>query len=223
MKLNEKKTKNMVFNFSANQFVTKMEVNNEKIEMVKETILLGTVITDNLSWDRNCEELIKKAYKRMQLLNCVASFTKNRQDLKNVYLTFIRSVLEQSAVVWHSSLTKKNRNDLERVQKVAVRIIMGTKKLSYNEELKILKLETLEKRRTNLCLRFAKKCLKSEKMKDLFPVKKYTLKIKTRRPKKYKTMKYRTQRMEKSSLPYMRALLNEENENKLSFIKNSMK
>ena len=108
----------------------------------------------------------------MQLLNCVASFTKNRQDLKNVYLTFIRSVLEQSAVVWHSSLTKKNRNDLERVQKVAVRIIMGTKKLSYNEELKIIKLETLEKRRTNLCLRFAKKCLKSEKMKDLFPGKK---------------------------------------------------
>jgi len=102
----------MVFNFSANQFVTKMEVNNEKIETVKETILLGTVITDNLSWDRNCEELIKKAYKRMQLLNCVASFTKNRQDLKNVYLTFI----------------KMNRNYLERVQKVAVRIIMGTKK-----------------------------------------------------------------------------------------------
>ena len=128
MKLNEKKTKNMVFDLSPNQFVTNMEVNNEKIETVKKTILLGTVITDNLSWDRNCEDLIKKAYKRMQLLNCVASFTKNRQDLKNVYLTFIRSVLEQSAVVWHTSLTKKNRNDLERVQKVDVRIIMGTKK-----------------------------------------------------------------------------------------------
>ena len=97
---------------------------------------------------------------------------------------------------------------------------MGTKKLSYNEELKILKLETLEKRRTNLCLRFAKKCFTSEKS---FPSKKYTLKMKTRRPKKYKTIKYRTKRIEKSSLPYMRALLNEENKNKLSFIKNSMK
>ena len=47
--------------------------------------------------------------------------------------------------------------------------------------------------------------------------------MKTKIQKKYKTMKYKTQRMEKSSLPYMRALLNEENENKLSFIKNSMK
>ena len=87
IKLNEKKTKNMVFNFSQKQFVTKMVVNNEKIETVKETMLLGTVITDKLTWDRNCEELTKKAYKRMQLQNCVASFTKNRQDLKHVYLT----------------------------------------------------------------------------------------------------------------------------------------
>ena len=223
MKLNVKKTKNMVFNRSPNQFVTKLEVNSEEIETVKETVLLGTVITDSLTWDRNCEELIKKAYKRMQLLNCVASFTDSRQDLKNVYLTFIRSVLEQSAVVWHSSLTQKNRDDLERVQKVAVKIIAGTKSLPYNEALKILKLETLNKRRTNLCLRFAKNCLKNGKMKDLFPVKKYALKMKIRRKRKFKTKKYRTKRMEISSLPYMRALLNDENQKKLSFIKNSLK
>ena len=58
MKLNVKKTKNMVFNRSPNQFVTKLEVNSEEIETVKETVLLGTVITDSLTWDRNCEELI---------------------------------------------------------------------------------------------------------------------------------------------------------------------
>ena len=223
MKLNEKKTKNMVFNFSPKQFVTKMVVNNEKIETVKETMLLGTVITDNLTWDRNCEELTKKAYKRMQLLNCVASFTKSRQDLKHVYLTFIRSVLEQSAVVWHSSLTEKNKKDLERVQKVAVKIIMGTKFLSYKEGLRTLNIQSLDTRRTNLCLRFAKNCLKNDKMKHLFPVKKYALKMKIRRLKKFRTKKYRTARMKKSSLPYMRALLNEENEKKVSFIKNSMK
>merc|ERR1712208_43370 len=189
MKLNEKKTKNMVFNFSQKQFVTKMVVNNEKIETVKETMLLGTVITDKLTWDRNCEKMTKKAYKRMQLLNCVASFTKNRQDLKHVYLTFIRSVLEQSAVVWHSSLTEKNKKDLERVQKVAVKIIMGTKFLSYKEGLRTLNIQSLDTRRTNLCLRFAKNCLKNEKMKDLFPVKKYGLKMKIRRQKKFRTKK----------------------------------
>ena len=108
---------------------------NTKVEMVKETSLLGTIITDQLTWDRITEELTKKGYKRMQLLNAAANFTRNRQDLKNIYLTFIRSILEQSAVVWHSSLTKKNRRDLERIQKSAVRVIMGNSYKSYKESL----------------------------------------------------------------------------------------
>ena len=100
MKLNEKKTKSMIFNFTKkHQFTTKMSVNNVKLEIVSEAKLLGTVITDKLTWDRNTEELVKKAFRRMQLLNAAAGFTNSRQDLKSIYLTFIRSVLEQSAVV----------------------------------------------------------------------------------------------------------------------------
>ena len=70
------------------------------------------------------------------------------------------------------------------VKKVAVRIIMGTKKLSYNEELKILKLETLEKRRTNLCLRFAKKMFKKWKNERSFPSKKIYSENKNKKTKK---------------------------------------
>ena len=98
----------------------------------------------------------------------VASFTKNRKDLKDVYLTFVRSMLEQSAVVWHSSLTSKNRIDLERVQKAAVRVIMGNAYTTYRQSLKELGMDTLERRREILCLRFAKKCLKNEKFKIFF-------------------------------------------------------
>ena len=60
MRLNIRKTKNMIFNFSKKyQFTTKLNVENENIEMVRETTLLGTVITDRLTWDRNTEELVK--------------------------------------------------------------------------------------------------------------------------------------------------------------------
>ena len=77
MKLNVKKTKTMLFNFSKkHQFATNLNIINTDIDMVKETTLLGTVITDNLTWDRNCEELIKKGYRRLQLLIATASFTK---------------------------------------------------------------------------------------------------------------------------------------------------
>ena len=64
MKLNIKKTKTMLFNFSKKyQFTTKLNLKNENIEMVRETKLLGTIITDQLSWDRNTEELSKSVIK----------------------------------------------------------------------------------------------------------------------------------------------------------------
>ena len=104
MALNIKKTKNMIFNFTKKyQFTTSLSVNDEDIELVKETKLLGTIITEDLKWDKNTKEIVKKSYQRMQLLNTTASFTSNIPDLKAVYLTYIRSILEQSAVVWHSS------------------------------------------------------------------------------------------------------------------------
>ena len=84
-------------------------------------------------------------------------------------MTYIRSILDQSAVVWHSSLTKKNTNDLERVQKVAVRIILGKFYKNYTDGISKLNMEKLEKRRENICLKFAKNCLMNSKVKNLFP------------------------------------------------------
>ena len=43
------------------------------------------------------------------------------QNLKTIYVMYVRSIPEFSAPVWHSSLTEENRNDLERVQKTAVK------------------------------------------------------------------------------------------------------
>ena len=81
----------------------------------------------------------------------------------------IRSKLDQSAVVWHSSLSSKNRNDLERVQKSAVRCILGENYSGYDNALEKLGLVTLEKRREQMSLKFAKQCLKLNKMNGLFP------------------------------------------------------
>ena len=51
MKLNIKKTKSMIFNYSKkHQFITNLKVDDESIEIVKEAKLLGTVLTDKLTW-----------------------------------------------------------------------------------------------------------------------------------------------------------------------------
>jgi hypothetical protein len=67
----------------------------------------------------------------------------------------VRSQLEQSAVVWHLSLTEENISDLERVQKLAVKIILGQKYQNYEK----LGIETLEERKKNLMYQIFKKVL----------------------------------------------------------------
>ena len=85
-------------------------------------------------------------------------------------------MLEQSAVVWHSGLTKKNRKDLERVQKSAVRVILKGKYTTYKEGLRRLNIETLDQRRDRLCLRFAQNCLKMRKFLTSSPKRKTCIK-----------------------------------------------
>ena len=216
MKLNIQKTKNMIFNFTKKfQFSTNIELENNIIETESETKLLGTYITNDLRWNKNTSEIVKSAFIRMQILNRVVKFTTNRNDLRSIYISYIRSILEKSAVVWHSSLTVKNRKDLERIQKCAVLVIMGKNYTNYKNGLKELNLETLEKRRENLCLKFAKECLKNEKVKNMFAINKSMHDMKKRKKEKFKVKNIRTERYRKSALPYMTNLLNKYEDEKM--------
>ena len=51
---------------------------------------------------------------------------------------------------------------IERIQKLALRIILPENYLSYENACSVFAEETLEERRTKLCLKFATKNLKSE-------------------------------------------------------------
>ena len=97
-------------------------MNNTGLEVVKESKILGTILTNNLSWNKNTLELVKRGFKRMQLLYKAASFTNSRHDLKTIYLTYVRSVIEQSAVVWHSSLTIKIEKILNVCKKLQLKL-----------------------------------------------------------------------------------------------------
>mgnify|MGYP001317416193 CR=1 FL=1 len=115
--------------------------------------LLGVVINKDLKWDKNTRYLVKKANKKMRMLHIAAKFTRNREHLMQIYKTFIRSNLEFSSNVWHSSLTKENRQDLERVQKAALKVILGKDYKDYDDALKLSKLQSLEQRREVISLR----------------------------------------------------------------------
>ena len=209
MILNQKKTKLMVFNFTENyQFGTRLQLNGDNLEIVDRAKLLGVIITDDLKWEANTESIVKRANMRMELLRKVASFGTSAEAKRNIYILFIRSVL------WHSSLTKENEEDLERVQKSAVRIITGKDIKDYSDALAEANLDSLKERREELCYNFAKKCIKSDKSKDMFPFRQKEHTMKTRDDEKYIVQHANTERLKKSSIPYMQRLLNKHEEKK---------
>ena len=142
----------------------------------------------------------------MTILRNLYSFDIPVTDLVQLYILYIRSIVEQSAVVWHSSITKGEQKDLERVQKVALRIILKDDYAYYENALRLTGLETLAARRAKLCLNFAKKCLKSEKTAKMFPLN--DSHVNTRNPEVYHVTPAKTDRLAKSAIPYMQRLLN---------------
>ena len=209
MKINGKKTKCMVFNYSKKyQFSPRLEIDGEKIEVIDSTKLLGTIITNDLRWEQNTSHLVRKANARMELLRRVAIFGTDIQDLKNIYVLFVRSQLEQSSVVWHSSLTEEQKDDLERVQRSALKIILGPKYESYKKALNVLDLEPLDQRRDYLCLKFAQKCTRNEKTKHIFPLNEKKHNMNLRKTEKFKVTHANRDRLRKSPIVHMQHLLN---------------
>ena len=68
------------------------------------------------------------------------------EEMVNIYILYIRSILESSAVVWQSSLTNYEQIELECVQKVALRIILKTDYESFEQALTLKGLQTLDDR-----------------------------------------------------------------------------
>ena len=125
--------------------------------------------------------------------------------LFDVYCKEIRSLLEFAVPVWHSALTLKDSKMIERIQKVAFKIILKERYISYEFSCIYFGTTTLANRRDKLCLNFAKKNLKSEN--SFFSSVKKTIDTRSK-PNKVQEFKCRTERYKKSSLPYMAKLLN---------------
>ena len=98
------------------------------------------------------------------------------------------------------------RLNLERVQKMALHIILGDNYHNYQNALQITELETLETRRRKICLKFARKAESNKKHKRWFKIKP---KMSTRQgADKYWNPVARTERLKNSPICYITRLLN---------------
>ena len=92
------------------------------------------------------------------------------EDIIDIYILFIRSVVEYCSIAFHSSLTQEQASDIERIQKNSLKIILGDSYIDYSVALEMCGLDTLYQRREKRCLDFALKCSKHPINGRLFPL-----------------------------------------------------
>ena len=128
----------------------------------------------------------------------------------DVYEKEIRSILELAVPAWHSGITLKQSRDIERVQKVAVKIILsnpltGRCEMPYDMALVILNIEPLYIRREKLCRKFAKKTLNS-RHSEMFHLN--LSEHNTRNKAKFREYKSNTLRCHNSPINYLTRIPN---------------
>ena len=208
MQINYKKTKVIVFNpCTSIDFLPEFNLGGHEIEVVEEIRLLGIIIRSDLKWHSNTDNLVDKGNKRLWMLRRLSKIGASRDDLVDIFIKQIRSVLELAVPAWQSSISQAEKIEIERVQKSACHIILGRNYESYKSALKTLGLDSLETRRNQLCLRFGIKAEKHEKFRHWFKLNGQT--VNTRQDKfKYCEVQARLGRFKKSPISFLTNMLN---------------
>ena len=211
MKLNEEKSHYMIFSRSNTEFATRLTMNSKTLDRTEEVKLVGLWITTYLDWQKNTHEICKKAYARMTMITKLKYVGIPLEDLIEIYTLYVRSALEYCSVVWHSTLTKEQEADIERVQKLCMKIILGREYTSYDDSLTKCGLEKLSTRRETRCLKFGLKSLLHPVHSQLFPVNPLVISAPYGNASRehFTVNRARTDSYRDSSVPYIQRMLNQ--------------
>ena len=107
----------------SNLMQSRITINEKEIEVVSSANLLGVTISDNLKWNAHVEAVCKKVAARLYFLKQLKRAEVPPNYMIFFYLTCIRPVLEYACHVFHAALLQYLSNEMERMQKRALRIV----------------------------------------------------------------------------------------------------
>ena len=170
MQINEKKSNIMLFNKSRTiDFPPEFSFKNEEqLQVVEETRLLGVVLSSDLRWQANTTALCSRAMARMWLLRRMKALKLDPEFILDYYLKEVRSLAEQGVPIWNSGLNKSQVKEIEKIQKVALKIILGQQYESYTSACLRFGLQKLSVRRLEISTKFAIKLYKSKRCEEFF-------------------------------------------------------
>ena len=151
------------FDATPNMFIDKVQ-----LELVESYKLLGVQIRSDLSWMDNTVYICKKGFMRLWILRRLKLLGAAKDEIMEVYVKQVRPVLELAVPVWHHGLTQNESTQIERVQKCALHIVLGSSYSTYENALIACNIQSLAERKMKICEKFAKKSIKSSKFQHWY-------------------------------------------------------
>ena len=181
---------------------------NEEIRSTEELKILGFWFGTRPNVSVHVEKLLKKFRSRLWALRHLKKSGMNTSDLLFVFTTVLRPILDFAAPTYHPLLSVGQSNDIEKLQKKALRVVYGPE-IKYEEALAVANITSLQERRETLTMNFAVSTEKNPRYQDGWFPKKPNQAYPIRKPRPYMETKPSTERMKKNPINYMRKMLND--------------
>ena len=96
----------MIFNpCSSIDFMPELELDGNELKVVEEIRLLGLVISSDMKWVSNTNNMVKKANKKLWILRRLKFLGATELDLEDIYIKQVRCLLELAVPAWHGAIT----------------------------------------------------------------------------------------------------------------------
>ena len=100
---------------------------NHQITEVDSNKHLGLYLSNDCAWYKHINYITEKAWTRINIMRRL-KFKLDRKSLEQIYLVFIRPLLEYGDIIWHNCL-QSEKQELEKIQIEAAWIASGATKL----------------------------------------------------------------------------------------------
>ena len=185
MKINSEKSKEIIISFAQDgnfrSTIPNIKIDGRDIAQVCHAKLLGVTISQDLTWNKHVQGLPRKIW--------------------SVYfVSVVRPVLEYACPVWHTNLPQYFSDNIEAIQKRALKCIFPG--LGYAEILRRINLDTLNVRRDSICQKYFDKIkVGTHRLNYLLPDKRH-IKYNVRQQNVYPFPVTRTNRFRNSFIPW---------------------
>ena len=193
-----------------NKVSTNIRHNDETIVSTNHLKILGFNFSKDPNANFHVSGVINKFYTKLWSLRFLKKSGMCTNDLIMIYKTVIRPSVEYSSIIYHSLIPEYMANQLEKVQKQALKIIYGWG-VDYEALVEDGTIESLKSRREAAMLKFALKVEASPRFGPSWfkeqPSTDRSVRHSTRN--RYMENRYRTERDKNNPISVLTRLLNE--------------